>query len=166
MPPGWPANWIGRGQLLNGDVLGLAGPGEEIAGVLTCTKIYEADLADQVLDHEKCPEWQAECTKLIYSFPTNERLWQQSICLVDVDDLNLFEVGDHIEVNWDGVVRAWIPRIAAFILLREMRISSFLANWLRTGKIRPITRLTLRLQPAARRKIRPATTATWGRRLT
>lgn len=28
-----------------------------------------------------------------------------SICLVDVDDLNLFEVGDHIEVNWDGVVR-------------------------------------------------------------
>jgi phage terminase large subunit GpA-like protein len=45
--------------------------------VLTCTKIYEADLADQVLDSEKCPEWQAECTKLVYAFPTNEKLWQQ-----------------------------------------------------------------------------------------
>jgi hypothetical protein len=66
-----------RLQLLNGDVLGLAGPGEEIAGVLTCTKIYERDLADQLLDHDKCPEWQAECTKLVYAFPTNEQLWQQ-----------------------------------------------------------------------------------------
>ena len=66
-----------RLQLLNGDVLGLAGPGEQIAGVLTCTKIYEADLADQVLDREKCPEWQAECTKMVYAFPANEKLWQQ-----------------------------------------------------------------------------------------
>ena len=66
-----------RLQLLNGDVLGLAGPGEEIAGVLTCTKIYEADLADQVLDREKCPQWQAECTKLLYALPTNEKLWEQ-----------------------------------------------------------------------------------------
>ena len=66
-----------RLQLLNGDVLGLAGPGEQIAGVLTCTKIYEADLADQVLDREKCPEWQAECTKMVYTFPTNEKLWQE-----------------------------------------------------------------------------------------
>ncbi|MGC9455744.1 MAG: terminase gpA endonuclease subunit [Phycisphaerae bacterium] len=66
-----------RLQLLNGDVLGLAGPGEQIAGVLTCTKIYEGDLADQVLDPEKCPEWQAECTKLIYSLPTNQKLWDE-----------------------------------------------------------------------------------------
>ena len=66
-----------RLQLLNGDVLGMAGPGEEIAGVLTCTKIYEADLADQVLDRQKCPEWQAECTKMVYAFPTNEKLWRQ-----------------------------------------------------------------------------------------
>ena len=66
-----------RLQLLNGDVLGMAGPGEEIAGVLTCTKIYDNDLADQVLDAEKCPEWQAECTKMVYAFPTNEALWQR-----------------------------------------------------------------------------------------
>ncbi|MCL2641832.1 MAG: hypothetical protein FWD53_13360, partial [Phycisphaerales bacterium] len=35
-----------RMELLNGDVLGMAGPGEQIAAVLTCTKIYDNDLAD------------------------------------------------------------------------------------------------------------------------
>jgi hypothetical protein len=35
---------------LNGDVLGLSGPGKKISGLLTCTKIYAEDLADQILD--------------------------------------------------------------------------------------------------------------------
>ncbi|HRX83844.1 MAG TPA: hypothetical protein P5572_02360, partial [Phycisphaerae bacterium] len=38
-----------RMELLNGDVLGMAGPGELIAAMLTCTKIYDGDLADQIL---------------------------------------------------------------------------------------------------------------------
>ncbi len=66
-----------RMELLNGDVLGMAGPGEQIAAVLTCTKIYDGDLADQVLDREKNPEWDSECTKLVYAFPTNEKLWDE-----------------------------------------------------------------------------------------
>ena len=66
-----------RMELLNGDVLGMAGPGEQIAAVLTCTKIYDGDLADQVLDREKTPEWDSECTKLVYAFPTNEKLWDE-----------------------------------------------------------------------------------------
>ena len=66
-----------RMQLLTGDVLGMAGPGESIAAVLTCTKIYAGDLADQVLDRQKTPEWQGECTKLVYAFPTAEKLWDE-----------------------------------------------------------------------------------------
>lgn len=66
-----------RMELLNGDVLGMAGPGEQIAAVLTCTKIYDGDLADQVLDREKNPEWESECTKLVYAFPINEKLWNE-----------------------------------------------------------------------------------------
>ncbi len=66
-----------RLQLLTGDVLGMAGPGESIAAVLTCTKIYAGDLADQVLDRQKTPEWQGECTKLVYAFPTAEKLWDE-----------------------------------------------------------------------------------------
>ncbi|MCL2645620.1 MAG: phage terminase large subunit family protein [Phycisphaerales bacterium] len=66
-----------RMELLNGDVLGMAGPGEQIAAVLTCTKIYDNDLADKVLDREKNPEWDSECTKLVYAFPSNEKLWNE-----------------------------------------------------------------------------------------
>jgi hypothetical protein len=32
-------------------------------------------LADQVLDRQKTPEWQGECTKLVYAFPVNDKLW-------------------------------------------------------------------------------------------
>jgi len=66
-----------RMELLNGDVLGMAGPGESISAVLTCTKIYDGDLADQVLDREENPEWDSECTKLVYTFPTNDKLWDE-----------------------------------------------------------------------------------------
>jgi len=66
-----------RTELLNGDVLGMAGPGEQISAVLTCTKIYDGDLADKILDREKNPEWDSECTKLVYAFPANEKLWDE-----------------------------------------------------------------------------------------
>jgi len=66
-----------RLAILNGDVLGMAGPGCKISGLLTCTKIYDGDLADQVLDRQANPEWQGECTKMVYSFPTQEKLWDQ-----------------------------------------------------------------------------------------
>ena len=66
-----------RLSLLNGDVLGLSGPGIKIAAFLACTKMYEGDLAERVLDTRKSPQWQGECTKLVYKWPTNEELWNQ-----------------------------------------------------------------------------------------
>lgn len=66
-----------RMAILNGDVLGLSGPGTKISGLLTCTKIYDNDLADQILDRKKNPDWQGECTKLLYKFPTNIKLWDE-----------------------------------------------------------------------------------------
>jgi hypothetical protein len=65
-----------RLDLLHGDVLGMAGPGEQISALLTCTVMYEGDLADTLLDREKSPEWDSERTKLVYAWPTNERLWE------------------------------------------------------------------------------------------
>jgi hypothetical protein len=64
-----------REAILAGDVLGMAGPGKKIAGLMACTVIRPEDVADHILDREKHPEWQGERTKLIYSFPTNEKLW-------------------------------------------------------------------------------------------
>ncbi len=64
-----------REAILAGDVLGMAGPGKKIAGLTACTVIRPDDMADRLLDREKHPEWQGERTKMVYSFPTNEKLW-------------------------------------------------------------------------------------------
>jgi hypothetical protein len=64
-----------REAILAGDVLGMAGPGKKIAGLMACTVIRPDDMADRLLDREKHPEWQGERTKLVYSFPINEKLW-------------------------------------------------------------------------------------------
>ena len=64
-----------REAILAGDVLGMAGPGKKIAGLMACTVIRPGDMADNILDRQKHPEWQGERTKLVYAFPTNEKLW-------------------------------------------------------------------------------------------
>lgn len=66
-----------RLDILYGDVLGMAGPTRKISGFVPCTKIYEGDLADQLLDPKLSPEWQGECTKMVYQFPKDEALWDQ-----------------------------------------------------------------------------------------
>jgi len=64
-----------RESILAGAVLGLAGPGKKIAGVMPCTVIRPEDMADRILDRGKHPQWQGERTKMVYSFPANEALW-------------------------------------------------------------------------------------------
>jgi hypothetical protein len=75
-----PAQTRHRLSILNGDVLGLGGPSVKMAGFMTCTKIYHDDLADQILDRSRNPEWQGECTKLVYQFPESseaEKHWDK-----------------------------------------------------------------------------------------
>lgn len=62
---------------LNGDILGLAGPGINISGILPCTVIQRADMADRILDRELNPEWQGERTQMLYGTPKDMTLWQQ-----------------------------------------------------------------------------------------
>jgi len=104
-----------RMELLNGDVLGMAGPGEQIAAVLTCTKIYDADLADQVLDREKNPEWDSECTKLVYAFPTNETLWDEYANVRRAEDHTAATdfYRRHRDAMDAGAVVAWAARYDA-----------------------------------------------------
>jgi hypothetical protein len=72
-----PAQVVAREQVLAGAVLGLSGPGRKIAGLMTLTVIRPDDLADRILDRDKHPQWQGERTKMVYSFPTNNDLWNQ-----------------------------------------------------------------------------------------
>lgn len=62
---------------VNGAVLGLAGPGKTISGVMPITVIVKGDVADQVLDRETHPEWQGVRTKMLESEPTDLKLWEQ-----------------------------------------------------------------------------------------
>ena len=66
-----------RMQTLNGAILNLAGPGQKISGIMPCTVIRPGDMADQILDRDTHPAWQGERTKLVYSFPANEKLWDK-----------------------------------------------------------------------------------------
>ncbi len=64
-------------SLINGAVLGLAGPGERIAAVGLCTVIAPDDLADRLLDRKRNPVWQGERFKLVYAWPSNDKLWDK-----------------------------------------------------------------------------------------
>jgi hypothetical protein len=72
----WSASQSQRREaILAGDVLGMAGPGKKIAGLMACTVIRPDDMADHILDRKKHPEWQGERTKMVYAFPSSEKLW-------------------------------------------------------------------------------------------
>ncbi len=64
-----------REAILASDILGMAGPGQKIAAIMCCTVIRPGDMADNILDRKKHPQWQGERTKMVYAFPTDEKLW-------------------------------------------------------------------------------------------
>ncbi len=71
-----PSQCATREAILVGAILGLAGPGRKIAGLMPLTVIRADDMADRILDRDKHPEWQGERTKMVYAFPGNDKLWQ------------------------------------------------------------------------------------------
>ena len=64
-----------RESILAGAVLGLSGPGKKISGIMPCTVIQPSDMADNILDRDKHPEWNGERTRMVYSFPSDENRW-------------------------------------------------------------------------------------------
>ena len=64
-----------RLKVINGAILGLTGPGKKMSAIIPCTVIQEGDLADRLLDLDKNPLWQGERTKMVYSFPSNKKMW-------------------------------------------------------------------------------------------
>jgi hypothetical protein len=72
-----PSQCATRERLLSGAILGLAGPGKKIAGLMTITVVAPDDLADRVLDRKRHPIWQGERMRMVYEFPTNTGLWAE-----------------------------------------------------------------------------------------
>lgn len=74
---GSPSQVANREKTISGAILGLAGPGEKIAGVCPCTVIEEGDLADRLLNPDLYPEWNAERIPFLKSFPERLDLWER-----------------------------------------------------------------------------------------
>lgn len=69
-----------RLDIIQGAILGLAGPGKTIAACCPCTVIQRGDVADQLLDTSQHPEWHGERTRLVYRWPESKEalaLWAQ-----------------------------------------------------------------------------------------
>jgi hypothetical protein len=64
-----------RESILAGAILGLSGPGKKISGIMPCTVIRPGDMADNILSRDKHPEWNGERTRMVYAFPSDEKLW-------------------------------------------------------------------------------------------
>ena len=72
-----PSQCATRLSILSGAILGLAGPGTKIAGIMPCTVIRRGDVADTLLDPDQHPEWNGHRGKLLYAMPRNLDLWDQ-----------------------------------------------------------------------------------------
>src|SRR5574344_448425 len=66
-----------RIRVLAGDILGLAGPGSKISGIMPCTIIRPGDMADIILNRQTHPDWNGEKTRMVDKFPVNMKLWEQ-----------------------------------------------------------------------------------------
>lgn len=66
-----------RLKTIFGTILYLSGPGVSISGFMPCTVIRQDDVADQVLDRDKHPEFQGERFQMLEAFPERMDLWDQ-----------------------------------------------------------------------------------------
>jgi hypothetical protein len=106
-----------RERILAGAVLGLAGPGKKISGIMPCTVIRPGDMADRILDREKHPEWNGERTKMVYAFPAAEKLWEKYAEVRaeslrahgDMSEATAFYVAHREEMD-EGADVAWAAR--------------------------------------------------------
>ncbi len=58
-------------------VTGMAGPGKKMSIIVPCTVIEQGDMADQLLDREKYPDYQGVKFPLLGSFPKRIELWKE-----------------------------------------------------------------------------------------
>ena len=130
-----------RVRVLAGDVLGLAGPGRKIAGVMPCTVIRPGDMAEQMLDRSKHPEWNGERCRMLYKFPKNEELWNRYADLRadELREKGTFEKATafyaaHRKEMDEGAVVAWPARynhdeISAVQHAMDLKLTDEAAFW-------------------------------------
>jgi hypothetical protein len=106
-----------RAGIINGAVLGLAGPGKKITAIMPCTVIAKGDLADTFLDREKSPLWTGHRFKMVYEFPKRMDLWDH-YAVMRTDEFRNSGTGTYATAYYEqhrqemdlGAVIAWPER--------------------------------------------------------
>lgn len=83
-----PAQVERRETLVNGAVMGLAGPGKKIAGLATVTIVQHGDLASRLLDRKLNPHWHGRTYSLVQRWPDYPELWEKYAELREIDLLS------------------------------------------------------------------------------
>ena len=113
-----PSQNAKRERLLNGAVLGMAGPGKTISCVMPATVVYEDDLADRMLDRKRNPLWRGERFALLESMPKDMAAWEKygevyKVCM-SADKPDIAPANEHYierrEILDIGAVPTWDHR--------------------------------------------------------
>lgn len=80
-----PAQVDKRQRIINGTVMGMAGPGKPITVIMPCTVICQDDLAARYLDRKKTPEFHGIRKQLMRSLPADEKLWEEYFAIWSED---------------------------------------------------------------------------------
>lgn len=126
-----------RVQLLNGDVLGMAGPDSErgISALAAVTVIEPGDLAEQLIDRDISPNWQGDRMKMLYEFPKAEEHWDK-YAEIQRADLRMDGDGsaatDFLKKHWDemhaGAKPAWPERLEGRLSAVQLAMDLFIRN--------------------------------------
>jgi len=110
-----------RLEIIEEDIAGLAGQGEELSMLCACTVVAKNDLADRLLDRKENPDWRGEKTAMLESFPkhmdnaheseVNWEEWNK----VRIEGLNEDDDGvlaatyyiDNQEILEEGAITTW-----------------------------------------------------------
>lgn len=72
-----PTQTADRLAVINGDVMGMAGPTRKIACIVPCTVIQQDDAADQILDRRRNPHWNGWRSKALDAWPEDMAFWEE-----------------------------------------------------------------------------------------
>jgi hypothetical protein len=160
-----PAQVAKREEIINGAVLGLAGPDKPISAVMPCTVIAHDDLAARVLSRQRNPQWRGELTKLIYEWPSSpeaETKWSEysefrrNLMRTGADPREVTQACNHFVEKYhdllhSGAVVAWPDRhpgaISALQYAWNVRLDRGDAAFLAEYQNEPLKPLTDEQQP-------------------
>lgn len=66
-----------RERVVNGSILGLAGPGRKVSAMLAGTVMRPDDMVARLVDRERNPQWCGSCVSMITRWPANKGAWDK-----------------------------------------------------------------------------------------